>query len=158
VTERILLGETGENPEIVIVGENPEIVIVGENAANLPRLACRAHQGDQRDVAAATAVSPRAVLIRGSIGAVGIVARREGRGGVGRPAENEGLRAKGGAIDDRGSSGTAVATVAVAVLRRLDAPDDTGTTAAAAVVATALKQSIITEGDAKDEIGRRGVR
>lgn len=86
------------------------------------------------------------------------MARREGKGGVGRPAENEGLRAEGGAVDDQGSSDTAVATVAAAVPRQLDAPDDTGTTAAAAVVATALKQSIITEGDAKDEIGRRGVR
>jgi len=142
--------------------------IVGENEANLPGkglLAGHAHLKDGKNVAAKTVVSLRTVegkigaqdLLRESIEAEGIVAHREGKGGVGLLAENEGLRGEGGAVDVQGRSGATVATVAAAVLRRLDAPDDTGTTAAPAAPATALKQSIITEGDVKDGI-RRGVR
>lgn len=111
MTERILVGVTGEK----------QIVKVGENGANPPGkglLACLAHLEEKSNIAAPTAASPRAALLRGSIGAAGIVARLEGKGGVGRLAENEDLRAEGGAVDDQGGSGTAVATVAVAVLRR----------------------------------------
>jgi len=158
-----LVEVTGEKAEAAITG------IVGENVANLPRkglLADHAHLKEGKNVAVKTVVSPRTVegksgaqdLLRESIKADGIVSHREGKGGVGLLAENVSLPGERGAVDDQGGSDTAVATVAAAVLRPLDAPDDAGTTApAAAAVATALKQSIITEGDVKDGI-RRGVR